>query len=129
MRARLLMGLLLATSAFAIVAGMLALGSPAKARERRFDERRLEDLAAIERAVDDYHYYHGGLPTTLDDLNKGAGQAPFRDPLTQQTYEYRALDDHGYELCAVFQQPSGRPLGDRAHDTGRKCFKSRAGLR
>lgn len=128
MRGRLLIGLLLAVATLAVVAGLLALGSPAAARERRFDQRRVDDLAEIERAINDYHYDNRALPPTLNDLNR-AGQVIFRDPLTQQPYEYRALSEPGYELCAVFQQPSRTTIGARAHDKGRRCFKGSAGRR
>ena len=122
MGTRLLIASLTAGAVAAVVAGVMALGSPAAARERRFDERREDDLAEIERVINEYHGDHSALPHALTHLNRRSGDTLLRDPVTQQPYKYRVLDDHRYELCAVFQQPSRRSLDPWAHDSGAHCF-------
>lgn len=106
----------------AVIAGLMVLGSPAKERERRMDERRVEQLGELGRVVDFYRSKHGRLPSSLDELEREGGSAlGTRDPGTQQAYEFRVLDTDKYELCAQFQQAS-RTVGFWRHGAGRQCF-------
>ena len=106
--------------AAAVAAGLLAAGSPATARERRFDDRRVEDLTALGQAVDQHHSASGRLPDTLAELAQD--WLDQRDPRTAQPYEYRVLNADTYHLCAVFQQPSAHGAGFWRHGSGRHCF-------
>jgi hypothetical protein len=99
-----------AAVAVAVVLGIGFLGSPAQERERRVDDRRLADLHAITAAADLYWTRHGRLPASLDDLAAEPGLGiSTRDPTTSEMYEYRALDDGRYEVCATFAAESGPP--------------------
>jgi type II secretory pathway pseudopilin PulG len=123
---RVVIGLGIAVVGAAIVGGLTMIGSPGAARQRRMDERRVADLAAIGRATDLYRSRRGTLPKGLDALaaEAGAGISTL-DPDTREPYEYRAIDSDSYELCARFQQPSGRPgmaLDFWDHQAGRQCF-------
>jgi len=121
MATRIVLALAVAAVIVAAAAGFMAIGSPALQRERRFDERRIEDLGRLWIAVEDHRSSHGGLPRSLDDIGAPAHRN-FRDPLTSQPYEYLVHDDR-YELCAIFQQASAPEVTDRwAHPTGRHCF-------
>jgi hypothetical protein len=117
-----------AAVAAAIVAGLIALGSPALARERRFDQRRVDDLSDIVFAIHDHQSSHRALPRSLKDLEHSGQDVNLRDPLTREPYEYRALDDARFELCAIFQQPSHPSAAARywTHAQGRQCFNRRA---
>lgn len=106
----------------AVIAGLMVLGSPAEERERRMDQRRVEQLEELSRVVDVYRAEHEKLPPSLDQLERDGRPAPgTRDPGTQQPYEYRVLEAEKYELCAQFQQAS-RTVGFWRHDAGRQCF-------
>lgn len=112
----------------ALAAGFRIVGSPAEARVRRFDARRVADLRAIRGAVQGYASRHHRLPAALDDLgaDQGSAAAP-RDPASGQPYGYRVKDARHYELCAEFSRISpgtpGRWTPDfSVHEAGRQCY-------
>jgi hypothetical protein len=125
---RRLAAVVTATVTAAIAAGLSVLGSPTSARERRLDQRRVDDLSDIVFAIRDYQSTNRTLPPSLRDLQHSGRASSLLDPLTQQLYEYRALDNGRFELCAVFQQPSRPSPAPRywAHDQGRQCFNRTA---
>ena len=118
--------------AAALVAGLVALGSPAGQRRERLDARRAQDLEAISRAVDRFEATRERLPTSLDELRRGSDTVvPILDPVTRETYGYQTGEGTAYELCAVFalatvdRDPRGaRPFS--RHEAGRHCFPLRA---
>ena len=54
-----------AAAVLAIIAGLITLGTPSHARERRLDELRIEDLSRLSAAVDAYWTKQAALPATL----------------------------------------------------------------
>ena len=101
-----------ATVAAAVVIGLVSLGSPAQERERRVDDRRLADLHSITAAAELYRTRHGRLPASLDELAAEPGlRVNTRDPTSSEMYEYRALDDGRYEVCATFETDAGGAAG------------------
>ena len=116
----------------AVVAGLVALGSPADQRMERLDARRAQDLDAISRAIDRYEATHERLPATLDELQRNSDvQVAITDPVTREPYGYETGEGTAYELCATFERASeerefrrGRPFS--RHEAGRHCFPLRA---
>ncbi|MEM9979465.1 MAG: hypothetical protein AAF808_17695, partial [Cyanobacteria bacterium P01_D01_bin.2] len=89
------------------------------------DQQRLEDLSAIANSLywqsqdqDDYT-----LPEVLTTTNQR------QDPITQESYSYRKVDDERYELCASFATDSSTHKLANAnnqnwqHPNGRHCFE------
>ena len=121
-----------AAVAVAVVAGLVALGSPATQRLERLDARRAQDLDAISRAIDRYEATHERLPATLDELRQASDvQVAITDPVTREPYGYQAGEGTAYELCATFERATverefrrGRPFS--RHEAGRHCFPLRA---
>lgn len=126
-----------AAVAIAIVAGFAVAGSPRQARLQRLDNRRLEDLADIQRNIVDYWQRKRVLPASLDRLNDDiAGFHPPTDPETNRGYDYRATSSLAFELCADFARSDhdvrhnigrwGWQLRESAdawnHDAGHYCF-------
>ena len=117
--------LAIAVVAVAVVYGLMRVGPPSIERERRLDERRVEDLREIADAVDLHWTRRGSLPEALDSLpDTVASDASFSDPATGQSYEYRVLTESTFELCAIFGTDWLRPSMDVfwSHPTGRHCF-------
>ena len=115
--------------AFAVAAGLVAIGSPGTARLERLDVRRVEDLRAIERATGGTWQREGMPPASLDTVYaQRIGRAP-TDPETGEPYEYRVLSDSTAALCATFalarnereDAPDMHFIPD-AHPAGRHCF-------
>lgn len=128
-RAKVMGTLVAVVVAAAIVAGIFVIGSPAGERARRLDERRVQDLSGISRAVDVYWTRRTSLPATLQELRAEAGaDIAITDPATNAPYEFRTVEGQKYELCAVFEGESGASgreveAGFWSHRSGRQCFQ------
>lgn len=124
-----------------IIGGFLIVGSPATQRNRRFDERRVSDLAVLQDQIITYWTQKNKLPENIEDLRDPTrGFEPPRDPQTDLSYEYRVLAPLSFEMCAAFateQKTGGRsgvypsvptyfgkdaPNFSWEHDAGRFCF-------
>ncbi|MDE1975248.1 MAG: hypothetical protein KGI49_01920 [Patescibacteria group bacterium] len=98
-----------------IVGGFVIVGSPAKQRALRFDQTRVNDLTNIQWQVISYWQSKGSLPASLSDLSDSVTgfKAP-TDPETGAAYDYTVTNQvtrasssmPGFELCAVFGEPS-----------------------
>jgi hypothetical protein len=123
---------LIATAALlvfaAIGAGLAIVGPPGAAREVQGDRTRLEHLRQISRAADLHWTRRREIAASLDELAAGGQDAVPRQDPSGQPYEYRAVDDETYEVCARFERPSSPPAtGDFwQHQDGRQCFRVRA---
>lgn len=123
----------------AIISGFWIAGSPQNQRLRKFDQRRVTDLQDIQWQIINYWQRKDHLPGQLSDLiDDISGYRPPQEPQTQQPYEYRAVGDLQFELCANFNsedqgltgeyQPRAVPAKidqapeSWAHTVGRACF-------
>ncbi len=112
-----------------IITGVILVGSPSEGRLQRFDSTRIGDLRAIVVAVDSHWERNERLPTSLDELGEDPRtQVNTLDPGSAQSYEYRALDEERYELCATFDLESPTPTRPSSadfwrHGAGRQCFE------
>ena len=115
-----------------VVVGIVAIGPPSEARRKKLDDMRVEDLVHIETAVSRYAIQHAAVPRNLMALDEAPGLSGRADPETGAGYEYEAIDEHAYRLCAVFSAPSDdaattlRYRGETwRHGAGRQCFERR----
>ena len=100
-----------------IVVGIVLLDSPAQARLRRLDERRIVDLREISYAIDVFWTREGVLPNSLEDLgSNGRFLRELVDPETGDPYEYRQGSEDHYELCAEFSTTFGFEGREILHD-------------
>jgi hypothetical protein len=119
-----------------VIAGLIVIGSPRRARMESLDYQRSNDLQSLVTEVDVYFKYHAALPDSLGQLR----DSPERqwvpnliDAATGEPYGYRIVDSTTYELCATFQRANaGDPqprVGMRSrfwtHAAGRQCFTLR----
>lgn len=121
-----------------LVCGFAIVGSPLAERLRKLDERRVEDLRAVEAAIDriclgdpasrpreQAPEMQRPLPGSLDEVVKEApDQRPsVLDPATGASYEYAVSGATSFELCAVFDQVRDVDYDARwNHPAGRHCF-------
>lgn len=133
---RIFLGSIVAVILASLAYGIFLLGTPSGQRLVRFDDRRVSDLTDISHNIDIYWELNGELPQSLADLS---GPRYFlrsiEDPATGVPYEYRALDEEKYELCAVFATDStdrreefSRPFSAKVwdHSVGENCFSLEA---
>lgn len=110
-----------------MVGGMVVIGSPWDARDRRLDEQRVRDLQAISAAVEQHAALYGALPPSLDALQKPSPRfpVPVDDPVSGQRYEFAVTGASTYEICAVFDaasEPGSARRGLWEHPAGHHCF-------
>ncbi|MFA6551949.1 MAG: DUF5671 domain-containing protein [Candidatus Paceibacterota bacterium] len=91
-----------------IVFGFVIMGSPSTARERRFDEQRVNDLMSIQDRVITYWQGKEKIPdsslSVLEDSISGY-KVP-TDPENNSAYVYTKTGDKSFKLCATFGLPS-----------------------
>ena len=107
--------------------------SPAQTRNRKFDNNIIRAFSEIDGAINSYYADKQALPKDLAELKK---EFPYitdddlTDPETKQMFEYHALGDNKYELCATFRTSNLNDADiedsyykDRwPHDSGRQCL-------
>src|SRR3989338_8098400 len=102
----------------ALVWGFVLAGSPGTERQRKFDDRRVDDLRAISQEIINIVYEGKAwrepdqkptkpIPPTLKEVAAQAQYQQLRitDPETKESYELRVTDATHYELCATFDLP------------------------
>ena len=92
----------------AIAWSFMVMGSPAKQRLLRLDDRRVGDLQTIQWKVINYYQQKEKLPAKLADLvDPISGYSLPVDPEFEQgkNYEYFKKDKLNFELCATFALP------------------------
>ncbi|MGC8639234.1 MAG: hypothetical protein ACP5XB_05070 [Isosphaeraceae bacterium] len=125
---------LLAFAVTAIVVGSLCaavvlLDPPGVQRQRKMDERRIQDLMSLQRATEEYWTRHKALPPDLATLSKEPGlRVPETDPETGSPYGYEVTGPKSYRLRGVFARDSAEGASAPyysvkwAHGAGRHCF-------
>jgi len=111
-----------------IIAAVVMVGGPETGRLERLDERRVDDLRAVVKAVDRFWTDQERLPASLQELGEDPrARIDYLDPDSGEPYEYRVLEGRSYELCAVFEQESPSPrrglVDFWSHGVGRRCFE------
>ena len=117
----------------AVVAGLISIDSPGKARNKRLDKLTLQDLNSISRAVEAYQRTHEALPASLDQLIESREWSGHRlnIPASEARYEYRPQEGNAYELCAQFRTTLDASTDNGSdkfwhHGPGRSCFQLKA---
>ena len=86
-----------------IVSGFFIAGTPKNQRLVRLDERRISDLQTIQWQIINYWQRKEVLPPTLNELmDPISGFVLPRDPANGGLYEYKAITNLMFELCASF---------------------------
>lgn len=103
-----------------IVYSFIIMGSPAKQRLLRLDDRRVSDLQSIQYQVINYWQQKEKLPTSLSDLSNPISSFSIPvDPEFEKgkVYEYIPKDKLSFELCATFSLDM--PKGWQEYNYGR----------
>jgi hypothetical protein len=102
-------------------AGLLSIGSPAKARAEALDARRVRDLADVASDLhDNYTDARKPVPKTLSLTQ--------RDPVTERSYGFARISSLRYRLCATFALPTPASRNDETpssfwrHPAGYHCY-------
>lgn len=128
----------------AMIAGFFVIGSPAKQRDKKLDQERINNLYSIQDYIVNYWDLHEELPADLAELQE---EYPYvrdmKDPLTKEPYEYNKVGELAFELCATFALATEEQNGSYAypryfrnyvegdsweHGEGRTCFERKIDL-
>lgn len=105
--------------------GFYLVGTPAYQRNRKADEKTVNNLLALEGNIVRYKTEKGALPTNLDVLKDVSFSYP-TDDQEAKNVEYRVVSPTQFELCANFKTATSkddRLMGYRFnHQSGRFCF-------
>ena len=127
-----------------VILGFFIIGTPSEQRDRRFDERRINDLQMLQSQIINYWVQKETLPQELSVLEDSiSGFMVPQDPQTEADYEYHILSPLSFELCATFKTstedftfsyrgseffykapvPYGVYQPSWEHEAGRTCFE------
>jgi hypothetical protein len=113
----------IAITATAFISGAVIVGTPAAERERKYDNRRVEDLQEISNEIrrivlkDPWEskpdQMERDLPKNLEEVAAAATlhKLDLTDPVTGETYVYEVTGKSTFRLCATFSTER-----DRHHD-------------
>lgn len=88
----------------AVIAGLLLIDGPGKARAERFDAERIQNMATLAQYVDEYYRLNEAVPASLSELEeKYEFDRNSTDPRSGETYPYEKLSDNHFRLCATFE--------------------------
>lgn len=105
--------------------------SPSVSRAQREDQERVSRLQSIHYEVEQYYQENAALPESLEDIQDRLYNDQTMDPVTDEPFAYRTVDQDTYEICADFElsnrdrQQNGRYWAnpDWLHDAGEVCFE------
>lgn len=113
------------------VSAFFVVDSPAINRDKKIDERIINELQNVSYSMSDFYSANSQLPENvqeLEDFYKNRGYGNLTE-LQKHNFEYRKIDDDTYELCAEFlrsnkNEPQAEFYGRTfLHEAGRTCFE------
>lgn len=120
----------------AFIAAWFFVESPKEARNRRLDQKLINNMSSLESAVNNYYERHGALPVDLtaleQDTNIYLDKQALVDPETKEPLEYKVIDEDSFAFCATFRTSSqefdvyDRPMfiGTKDHEAGYQCLET-----
>jgi len=116
-------------------AALFIVETPQQARDRRIDERIINNFYNIESGINSYYNTNHKLPATLDDIQKESiATDSLIDPGTRETFGYKPGSDVNYQLCANFRTDNKNSKDvayqyldqNRRHAAGSECLDFKA---
>ncbi len=116
--------------AIVFVSSWFFVDSPKIARERKIDQKLLNNIYSVESYVNIYYEKKEILPESLNDLSGvidgGMSEESMIDPRTGDRIDYTKLGDESFQLCANFKTDSYESERNRAYpvymDDGSKVY-------
>lgn len=119
----------------AFVTSFFIVESPNEARNRKLDEKVINNLDAVKRGIDQYYIDNKKLPQTLEDVSNEKydflTSEQFVEVSTGKYYGYNPLEEKKYELCALFNSSNMENntndyyYSTWKHDMGYQCITKR----
>jgi len=114
------------TSAF--IASFFLIESPTEARNRKLDEKIIQDFDAMRYAIDSYYSKNKTLPQNLEDIKIETIKPHDLNFDSSKEYDYKITGQETYELCANFSSSNlekTMSYNDTVwkHDKGYQCIE------
>ncbi len=122
-----------------LIFGIIISGSPMQARNKKFDDQKINDLSSIQNSVTEYYRTNNNiLPKNLLTLSQSTNYSGYKtkDPELNIDYEYNVISQNQYRLCANFSTDNTNLKSNEMnypvteiwkHGIGRVCFDRVAG--
>lgn len=117
--------------AVSIIGSLFIIDSPQIANLKKADQQRANDLSRLGNMINIYYQENDELPENLTT----ARFSQFKDPKTEESYDYTIISEEKYELCADFSLAVEEDNNDKYyydgnqdwyyHDAGHQCFTAR----
>lgn len=120
----------------AFVASLFIVESPTQTRNRKFDNAILQNFDNIDNALNSYYLDKKKLPDNLDQLKADYSYITddtLKDKVTGVKFDYEAVENNKYELCATFKT-SNKDIKDLSvydykdrwpHDASYQCLSQK----
>ena len=121
----------------AFIFSLFVVESPAETRNRKLDDRIINNFYEIAAGVNNYYQMNNKLPINIEELNEDSTYLrddDFINPITKEAYEYKVVDEDEYELCTTFRNSNLEEEKDEydyyadkmwLHDAGYQCLKQK----
>jgi hypothetical protein len=121
----------------AFVFSILTVESPAETRNRKLDQRVVNNFYEIDSSVNSYYNKYEKLPENIAELQEEFNYLLDDDiinPITKQAYEYKVVAEDEYELCTTFLSSNKEDVEDEygryadkmwLHDVGQQCISQK----
>lgn len=113
-----------------LISAFLIVESPSDSRDRKLDEKIIQDFNNIKYALDAFHSQEGELPQTLNELVEDSDVFSLNliNPVTEKEYFYEKVEEKEYELCTDFSSSSEKNTSNYynnfwKHEKGYDCIK------
>jgi len=113
-----------------VVYGFVDGGSPQAARNKRNDDKRIQDIQSMKNWINSYYTKNTTLPATLQEAaasysSSGNSKVPV-DPETNNAYLYQIVTDKEYKICATFSTNTSdttqKYMVEYEHPSGSHCL-------
>lgn len=121
-------------SLFLIIIGLVSsffiIESPTEARNRKLDDKILQDFQNIRYSIDDYYYKNVKMPENLKELQKDREGFLLNivNPKNEEEYIYEVISNKKFKLCTEFnssnlEKQTGYYDNVWKHDKGYNCIE------
>lgn len=139
--------LVAASLVVAIIAGLIMVGSPMKARDEKIDAKRLSNMQSTARVISCYaESAEGGLPNSIETIKTAVADGVHyndpknrrcqnlkwkTDPLTDMDFQYDRLGENSFQLCGIFERKEARRTkpADTIYNTNSRTVLNTTALR
>ncbi|MBT4209493.1 MAG: hypothetical protein HOE19_01080 [Candidatus Komeilibacteria bacterium] len=121
----------------AFIFSLFVVESPAETRNKKLDNRVIDNFYNIDAGVNSYYKKYEKLPEALENIKEEYNhitEAELTNPVSTEVYEYKIISEDEYELCTTFLSSNEDDAEDEygrypdkmwLHDLGYQCISQK----